>query len=350
LAVSRAFGLRKVEAKWYAGDRMPGSGTRSFVDPDDYQAGLRQLRIGLSITCRGAFQGRVTWVELDRLYLLRCQEEQSRVAFLSLPRDLIFVGFRAKPGPPPLWGGMALRSGDIMVHSRGERIHQRTMGPCHWNLIALTVEDLEEFSQTLFGQSLVAPAAGRILRPSPCHSGCLQRLHAAACRLAERRPQALALREAARSLEQDLILALAACLAATVTRDSSAARRHHAKTMIRFEDVLAEHLSAPLSLPALCARVGVSERMLRSCCAEFLGISPTRYVRLRRLEAVRIALRDADPITASVADIVHDHGFTERRGRFAAAYLAAFGETPSTTLQRTHRSRFLGRMPPNSAS
>jgi transcriptional regulator GlxA family with amidase domain len=54
---------------------------------------------------------------------------------------------------------------------------------------------------------------------------------------------------------------------------------------------------------------------------------------LRRLKAVRIALRGADPATASVAEIAGGCGFTEL-GRFAGVYQTAFGESPSTTLRR----------------
>jgi transcriptional regulator GlxA family with amidase domain len=97
---------------------------------------------------------------------------------------------------------------------------------------------------------------------------------------------------------------------------------------------LADHPNRPLHVPELCALIGVSERTLRSCCAEFLGISPSRYVLLRRLKAVRIALRDADPATASVAEIASSCGFTEL-GRFAGVYRTAFGESPSITLQRS---------------
>jgi AraC-like DNA-binding protein len=313
---------------------MPGSGTRTFTDPDDYQAGLRQSRIGLIVTCRGAFKARLTWAELDRLYLLRCQEDQSRIAYLSLPPALVFVAFRTDPGPPPLWGGMELQSGDIMFHSSGERLHQRTRGPCFWNLIALTAEGLEDYGQALFGQKLVPPPTGRVLRPSPRDSACLWRLHAAACRLAETRPKTLTHPEAARALEQDLILALVTCLTAANAYDDAAAKRHQARIMVRFEEVLVEHLSQPLHLPKLCELIGVTDRTLRSCCAEFLGISPSRYVLLRRLKAVRSVLRDADPAAASVAEIASGCGFAEL-GRFAGAYRNAFGELPSTTLRRT---------------
>ena len=54
--------------------------------------------------------------------------------------------------------------------------------------------------------------------------------------------------------------------------------------MIRFEEVLAEHLGEPLRMTELCELIGVTERTLRSCCAQFLGMSPIRYVLLRRLE------------------------------------------------------------------
>ena len=54
---------------------------------------------------------------------------------------------------------------------------------------------------------------------------------------------------------------------------------------------------------------------------------------LRRLEAVRRALHDANPHIANVAEIAHRFGFAEL-GRFAKSYWATFGETPSVTLQR----------------
>jgi transcriptional regulator GlxA family with amidase domain len=63
---------------------------------------------------------------------------------------------------------------------------------------------------------------------------------------------------------------------------------------------------------------------------------------LRRLKEVRIALRNADPAIASVAEIARDCGFVEFGNRFVAIYLTMFGETPATTLGRTRGSRFLG--------
>ena len=109
--------------------------------------------------------------------------------------------------------------------------------------------------------------------------------------------------------------------------------------MIRFEEVLAEHLAGQLQMPELCARVGVSDRTLLSSCVEFLAISPAQYVLLRRLKAVRRAPRDADPDEANVAELARLHGFTQP-GRFAGVYSAAFGESPSSTLQRASKPIF----------
>jgi transcriptional regulator GlxA family with amidase domain len=88
----------------------------------------------------------------------------------------------------------------------------------------------------------------------------------------------------------------------------------------------------------LCELIGVSDRTLRACCAEFIGMSPIQYVLLRRLKEARRVLRDADPDRVSVAEVARHFGFAEL-GRFAGRYRAVFGETPSTTLQRTPRMR-----------
>jgi AraC-like DNA-binding protein len=318
---------------------MPGSGTSTFIDSDDYQASLGHLRIDLLVTSQGAFKARLTWATLHQLYLLDSGEDLPRIAYVSLAPRLVFVGFTTRPDPPMFWGGVELQTGDIILHSRGERFHQRTTGPCGWGLVGLGPEDLEKYG-VLSGKPLSAPATARILRPAARDAARLRRLHAQACRLAETRPKVLAHPEVARAIEQGLMHALVTCLAAK-TRDDGAARRHHTRIMVRFEEVLADHPNRLLRVPELCALIGVPDRTLRSCCAEFLGISPGRYMLQRRLKAVRIALRDADPATASVAEIAGGCGFTEL-GRFAVTYRTAFGESPSTTLRRGPGSGIFG--------
>jgi transcriptional regulator GlxA family with amidase domain len=96
-----------------------------------------------------------------------------------------------------------------------------------------------------------------------------------------------------------------------------------------------------LSLLNLCRLMGVTDRALRSCCAEFIGITPSRCMLLRRLKWASVSLRKTDPAATSAFEVARSCGFTEL-GRFAVAYRTVFGETPSTTLQRTSGSGILG--------
>ena len=318
---------------------MPGSGISVFTDPDDYQASLRWAQMEL-LPNPGEFKARLTWAELHGLRLLRCEEDLARVAYVSLAPTLIFVAFPTIAGPPPVWRGVEIQSGTIMFHSRGERLHQWMRGPCVWSLMALLPKDLQDYCRALSGKFVFEPPAGRILRPRPGDAARLQRLHTQACRLAETKPNILAHPQVARAIEQGLIQALVTCLTTIGGRSGGAANRHHAQIMVRFEEAMAENLNRLRRVSEICEIIGVTDRTLQLCCAEFLGISPSRYLLLRRLKQVRTALRDADPATASVADLAKHHGFTEL-GRFAAEYRSAYGEMPSTTLERMRGSGFL---------
>jgi transcriptional regulator GlxA family with amidase domain len=139
--------------------------------------------------------------------------------------------------------------------------------------------------------------------------------------------------EVARAIEQALIQMLVTCLTSSKIWTDHSTKRRQARIMIRLEEVLAEHFSRPLQMPELCALVAVSDRTLRSCCTEFLGMSPTEYVLLRRLKEVRRVLRDAKPDMVNVAEVARRFGFAEL-GRLAETYRATFGEPPSATLQR----------------
>jgi len=318
---------------------MPGGGTRTFLEPDHYEASLREAQIVAVIISRGQFRARLTWAELHHLQILWCEEDTPRVAYVRLAPRLAFVTFPTNSAPLPVWRGVELQAGDMMFHSRGEWLHQLASGSAVWGVIAIDPAQLEHDGRALTGKNVTPPLEGQLLRPSRRDLSRLRRLHAQVCRLAETNSKMLSHPEVARAIEQDLIHALVTCLTTVGARPDGFAARHHAAIMARFEEILTEHLSQPSTILELCELVGVSDRTLRSCCAEFLGMSPLRYVLLRRLKEVRSALRDGDPDTVNVAEVAHRFGFAQL-GRFAGAYRAIFGETPSTTLQRFPGTRF----------
>ena len=146
---------------------MPGSGTRTFLEPDHYEASLRQTQIEILIALAPQFKARLTWAELHDLEVLRCEEDFPRVAYLCLGPQLSFVTFPAHSGPVPVWGGTELRPGEIVFHGRGERLHQSTPGSFVWNVIALDPFQLEQYGRALSGKPFSLPSEGKILRPSP---------------------------------------------------------------------------------------------------------------------------------------------------------------------------------------
>jgi len=312
---------------------MAESGTLTFSDPDGYAAGFSDARINLTITGAGDFKARLTRLKLKDLKIYRCCESLPRIAYISLPPEQTFLSFPV--GAASLISdGFALRSDDIVLHGRGERTHQRSNGACQWGLISLSPEQFASCGKALTGQSIAPLHASRILRPARADLLRFQRLFAQACRLAEAARQKLIERpEVARALEQELLHAIINCLATNETDDNPKTRHHHSAIMVRFEETLRRRVDQKRNMPALCAELGVPARTLRMYCAEFLGVSPTRYLLLQRLNKARSALRRADPSKASVAEVARNHQFLEL-GRFAVTYRTTFGESPSATLQR----------------
>jgi AraC-like DNA-binding protein len=317
-------------------ERMAENGTATFSSPDDYQAGIRgatskRANINFIVTRGGDFRARLTWLNLHSLRVLRGSENLPGIAYVTLPPERVVVLFPTST-VPLIWGGRELRFGDIVFHSRGERTHQWTSGQGRWGLISLPPDQLAACGLALTGRKITAPPFRRVLRPPGSAASLLLRLHAKVCRLAETRHELITNPEVTRALEQELLHALVNCLTADEADSRSETLRHHAGIMARFEEALAVHAGGHLNISALCAELGVPERTLRVCCVEFLGMSPARYVLLRRLNKARAALRRADPATASVAGIARSCQFSEP-GRFAVIYRTVFGELPSVTLR-----------------
>ena len=71
---------------------MPVSGSSVFTDADGYQASLVDM-LDLLVLQPPDFRARLTWVELPVLHLLRAQESSSRIAYMTLRPERVFVIF-----------------------------------------------------------------------------------------------------------------------------------------------------------------------------------------------------------------------------------------------------------------
>lgn len=312
---------------------MPATGTVTFCNSADFQETFRGAKINLVLTKPGRFCTHLTTVSLPHLTLFSLRECLPRIAYVSMPSELVNFAFPTFVDLPQIWGGSEMRLGDLMFYSAGKGVHQRTSGTSQWSIVSVDPKFFAGSSRALTGSEITPPPICEALRPPPSNAIRLRRLHAKACRLAETSPHTVMHREVARSIEHEIIYTLVNCLAAKVAHNESARRRHCMVVMSRFEEALAAKHDRQVLVPELCESVGVSERTLRSCCHEVLGVSPIRYLRLRRLNLVHIALQHADPLNAQISEVAESHGFTEL-GRFAGIYRTIFGETPSATLQR----------------
>ena len=320
---------------------MTLSGTTVSTNPDDYRAGIDDTSVDLVLTGPGDFKARLTWLKLNHLNAFRCRENIPRIAYISLAPARTFVSFPLTSSAAMVWNGVELQLGDIVLHSRGERGHQWTKGMSQWALVSLPAYQFANYCKALAELDLPDPPVGRILRLAPSVAVRLRRLHSKACNIAETKPEIFAHQEAASAVEQEFIYMLVNSLAAGDTHSSHPViRQRHAEVMIRFEEILRSDLGQLPSVSEFCAAVDVPERTLRACCIKFLGLSPSQYIRLRRLNLVYAELWRANPATATVAQIALRHQFSEL-GRFAAAYRALFGERPSETLRRA-QANFAG--------
>jgi AraC-like DNA-binding protein len=314
---------------------VPSSSIRKFSDPDEYAARIRNTRAELTITARGKFAGELTRIEFHRMWMQRFSENLPRVAHSAPVTGRAYFGFVTRKDSRLTAHGVEIAPGLIVRHGDGNSYYHRLPGPTGFGAMSLPVADITALGETVVGRDLTPTGDALLTCPPPAAMAHLHRLHAEAGRLAREAPEVLANPDAARGLEQALIAALADCFSlGRPEPDSAAVRRHHL-IMRRFHQVLDDSAdNATIYVPELCARIGVSERTLRRCCEEQLGLAPKQFLLRRRLQQVHRALRAADVEHTTVTSVATSYGFWEL-GRFAEAYARFFGEAPSRTLRRS---------------
>jgi AraC-like DNA-binding protein len=232
-----------------------------------------------------------------------------------------------------LQGATEIIPSAILRHGRADHYYQRSSGAAEYATMSLPLADMAALGEVMAGADLMPPRDAFSVTPPSAAMARLQRLHAAAARMAETAPELIADPDAAHSLEQALIGALADCLRHRPEHETRPAQGRHAIVLDRFRRMLEDNPDQPIYIPELCKAIRVPERTLRVCCQEHLGMSPKRYLVLRRMNLARRALRVTSAEAATVTEIATRFGFWQL-GRFAVEYRGLFGEAPSATLQR----------------
>ncbi|MCU0091329.1 helix-turn-helix domain-containing protein [Pseudomonas koreensis] len=105
-------------------------------------------------------------------------------------------------------------------------------------------------------------------------------------------------------------------------------------TLKRVGEWAADSPEETLNLLELSRVAGVSLRQLQQTFKAYTGMSPSHWLRLRRLNSARRELLRRSPADTTVAEVAMNWSFWHL-GRFSSSYRAMFKELPSETLKRS---------------
>lgn len=104
----------------------------------------------------------------------------------------------------------------------------------------------------------------------------------------------------------------------------------------RARDYIDSFYNQPVTLTALCQHACTSSRTLQRVFIKFYDITPSCYLKVRRLNAAHKELLQLQrkKKEATVTEVAMKHGFSHL-GRFSCDYKLYFHESPSTTIKRS---------------
>ncbi len=235
-----------------------------------------------------------------------------------------------------LVNGHALDRSRLLDHRPGTEVRVATDTGVDARLVKIVARpgDLDRVSIELTGARFPSgPSLCTLVEPEPWALDRLQTLCADALSAIDH-PPSLASEGFIGSLADEIL----AALVTTVKSDRGRKEGHdwagdfQTRIIGRADAFLRAHPGQLVPTSVLCDAAAVNERQLQRAFHAVYAIGPSGYGKLRRLHLARRTLRTA-PRGTTVAQVGSRIGFSDL-GRFASAYSALFGETPSATLMR----------------
>lgn len=301
-----------------------------FHDFDEFTASNGVLDAEFLQLGSDPIESHVLRVSLDRLVLMRGLENVGCATRVSAPPDIGALVLQLQGAGETFWRGRPVNERTLLSYRPGAEHVGHTKGGLVWTALFCEPAVLDDTMRRMHGvEPARSPSASTFADSDPAAIHALRAALQQAFLIAEAAPHVLESHAARRSLEESI---LAAAIGAIDPQSDRAAPEgpmlSHERVVRRAEDTIAEKLETPLYVADLCEAAGVSERTLRNAFQSVYGMSPIRFLQLRRLHQVRRALR-SDRVR-SVTEAALRYGFGNL-GRFAVEYRRLFGERPSLT-------------------
>ena len=227
---------------------MPSSRVYTFSDPNEYGATVRAGQAKMTITAGSSFSVKLVQIDLHRLWMQRFTDSAARLFCATTASERTIVGFPMREGKPFYWEGREAHWGTLFRVGTGHEVIQRSTGPSDWAAMSLPVDDFKCAVSAITHHDVKMRIENQTILPAHHALAKLRSIYAAVCGLAESVPSVLAQPETARSLEQELVLAMVACATDEAEEDSLAVRHHHA-ILMRFRALIEANVGNPLYLP-----------------------------------------------------------------------------------------------------
>jgi AraC family ethanolamine operon transcriptional activator len=231
--------------------------------------------------------------------------------------------------------GHRIADGDMVVFPEGGELMVALPRQAQW--LSLQVHRSRLETAGLPTASLLAASATKL--HGSIHGGLRQVLSDLAPVLAPQAALAAFGGDPVAQAHDELLSALLSELVMRSGNGDSDALMHPAerwRVIRRAEAYLESVGEASVRIDDLCVATGTSLSRMERAFKEAFGLSPRRFLMLRRLAAVRGELLRADEST-SVTDIATRWGFFHL-GRFSREYRLHYAERPSQTLHARRRS------------
>jgi AraC-like DNA-binding protein len=200
--------------------------------------------------------------------------------------------------------------------------------------ITMLVDNMDDIAEKLLGSTgaLRALKDCNISLTTPAGSALVENL-TEVCGTVFRNGTALGSELATKELEDELIAALLLAMDENQVGTAQQKTGRIEKAQIAdAEDYLFSNLTNPVSRAELADIAGVSIRSLSRAFMRRHGVGPMKFLKQRRMEAVRMELINAQPEHTKVSDVALRYGFTEL-GKFSLLYRSIYNEKPSETLK-----------------